>query len=602
MDSENIRNFSIVAHVDHGKSTLADRFLELTGTVPKREMRDQVLDMMDLERERGITIKMQPVRMNYRSSAISYQLNLIDTPGHIDFSYEVSRSLRAVEGVILLIDAAQGMQAQTFTVVEMVRELGLAIVPALNKIDLPTAVPAAVRQEAAQFLGLDPDSILAVSAKTGEGVSDLLTAVIERIPAPRPFLSSVKEGLCRGLVFDFNYSPHRGTIIYVRLFDGGVSAGDELFLAAAGEKFTAREVGWFTPQPKTAGRLRAGEIGYIVTGLKETGRPCVGDTVMAAGRPLSALVGYREPAPMVWLSLYPVNQKDFELLRRALWRLRLADAAVSFEEEDNKVLGRGFRCGFLGPLHLEIVVERLRREYGLELILASPTIGYQVIGERTGQKTFIAAPHLFPEDLSGLQILEPWVTTKVIVPPEKLSPVLQLLNDYSAAVLTTANIVNRLMLEGEMPLRELMGNFFSRLKSVSAGLASFSYVPAGYRPAAVVRLDVLLNDEAVLPLARVVAASKLAAEAKALVERLATLLPRQLINVKIQAKADGRIIASRTITARKKDVTGYLYGGDVTRKMKLRQKQKRGKKRMQAVGRVSIPPSVFSQMIKPPAD
>ncbi len=599
MALKQIRNFSIIAHIDHGKSTLADRLIEVTGTIEKRKMREQVLDMMDLERERGITIKMQPVRMRYRApngSEPEYILNLIDTPGHVDFAYEVSRALKAVEGVVLLIDATQGVQAQTVSVLTMARELGLTVIPVVNKIDLALARVAEVKEEIVDLLGGDPAAIIAVSGKTGEGVPQLLAEIIKRVPPPHS--AEASPGEPRALVFDFEYSTHQGLIVYVRVFDGEIKAGDELLFAAAGEKFVVQSVGQFQPEKTPVAALETGAIGYLVTGVKKITQAKVGETIVSVINPRPPFLGYSEPKPVVWVSVYPTSQDDFARLKQSLGRLKLSDAALTFEEEGSLALGRGFRCGFLGLLHLEIAIERLRREFNLNLIVATPTIGYEVLDERSSHRDYICSPPLFPEDLKGKKVLEPWVAAKIITPTQFLSAVMKLFNDHEVLLLASDNFSRgRLALEIELPLRELMRNFFDELKSVSSGFASFSYRLLGHRPAEVVRLDILVNGEVVPAFSRVVARAKVEREAEVAAARLETLLPRQLIVIKIQARALGRILASRTISALRKDVTGYLYGGDITRKMKLREKQKKGKKKMQARGTVQIPPAIFLKMI-----
>lgn len=593
----NIRNFSIIAHIDHGKSTLADRLLEVTNTIEKRKMQVQVLDMMELERERGITIKMQPVRIAYNSGGQDYILNLIDTPGHIDFSYEVSRALKAVEGVLLLVDATQGVQAQTLSVLAMAREAGLKIIPVLNKIDMPIARVEDVTFEIVSLLGCDPSEILQVSGKTGQGVPELLEEIVKRIPPPKAEFVDTKSA--RALVFDFEYSTHRGVIVYVRVIDGTIKAGDELVFASSKEKFKVAEVGIFAPVKKIKDELTAGEIGYVVTAVKNPGQARVGDTLTFAREPLPAIAGYREPVPVVWASVYPEDADDFNTLKHALERLRLTDASLSFEEESSLSLGRGFRCGFLGMLHLEIISERLRREFNLELIVTSPTISYVVTDSRTGVSETIYSPGLFPEDTKDKKVLETWVKAKIIMPPEYLNNVMQLLFEHEVVILATENFSgNRTALDIEMPLRELMRNFFDNLKSASSGFASFSYELGDRRPADVVRLDILINDDIVPAFTRIVSRRRVEQEAEAAAERLKDLIPKQLIIVKIQTKAMGRIIAARSISAMRKDVTGYLYGGDITRKMKLREKQKKGKKKMQAMGKVDIPHEVFMKMMK----
>jgi GTP-binding protein LepA len=594
-----IRNFSIIAHIDHGKSTLADRLLEKTGTIPERKMRDQVLDKMDLERERGITIKMQPVRMKYQdpSTKNHYILNLIDTPGHIDFSYEVSRALKAVEGVLLLVDSTQGVQAQTLTTLAMAKEAGCVILPVVSKIDSPYARVAEVSAELARLLSVSPESVLAVSGKTGEGVEQLLAAIIERVPAPR---ASESASEARGLVFDFSYSTHRGVAVYLRVFDGSIKTGDKLSFRAAGRDFTALEAGVFTPEETPAQMLSAGEIGYIVTGIKEAGVANVGDTIGTTRGALPALAGYERPRPVVWASVYPESQDDLPLLRQALERLRLSDSSLSFEEESSGVLGRGFRCGFLGLLHLEIVTERLKREFSLALVVTIPTISYIVTTE-DGKTETIYTPAKFPEFGRITEIREPWAKVIILTPAESLSGIVQLLYEHEGETKTTETLPDgRVELQVEMPLRELMRGFFDKLKNISSGYASLSYELIGERPADVVRLDILVAEEPVAAFARVIARRRVEAEGEKMVERLLAILPKQLFVTKIQAKALGRIISSRSLSAMRKDVTGYLYGGDVSRKQKLLQKQKRGKKKLleQGTGRVTIPEDVFMKMVQ----
>ncbi len=591
---QRIRNFSIIAHIDHGKSTLADRLLEITGTIPARKMREQVLDSMELERERGITIKMQPVRMNYRVAGEDYELNLIDTPGHIDFSYEVSRALRAVEGVLLLVDAGKGIQAQTISVVEMARALDLPIIPVINKIDLPSADVPTVKKELAGLLGVAEKEVLAVSAKTGLGVEAVLAAVVEKLPPPPVSALSAEP---RALVFDFSFSSHRGLTVYARLFDGEIRRGDRLRLAASGEEFTVQEIGFFKPEPQPLASLVAGEIGYLVTGIKTPRGAKVGDTLLAPTSGLLPVTGYQEPRPVVFASLYPESQDGFVALRQALTTLQLSDAAVSFAEEFSSALGRGFQCGFLGLLHLEIATERLKREFGVEMVMTTPSIRYEVVNKNTNVRQEIASPPLFPENTKNYEVREPWIAATIITPSNYLGALLQVIYDHEAIVLETGNFGNRTRLNIEMPLRELMRRFFDDLKSVSSGYASFSYQPLDYRSATVVRLDVLVAEEPIWPLSRLVGRRRLEIEAKEVVERLRDLLPRQLFVLKIQARADGRIVAARAVPALRKDVTGYLYGGDITRKQKLWAKQKRGKKRLQERGRVRIPSSVYLKLL-----
>ncbi|HYF10578.1 MAG TPA: translation elongation factor 4 [Candidatus Paceibacterota bacterium] len=591
---KNVRNFSIIAHIDHGKSTLADRLLEFTGTIEKRKMREQVLDSMELERERGITIKMQPVRMNYSEGGIAYELNLIDTPGHIDFSYEVSRALTAVEGSLLLVDATQGVQAQTLTTLGMAREQGLAIIPVLSKIDSPLARSAEVKEEIVQLLGCSPEDIVETSGKTGEGVDTLLSEIIRRIPPPR-VVDAVSP---KALVFDFQYSNHQGIILYVRNYEGSLKKGDALELKVAKERFLALEVGTFMPEPKALASLEAGEIGYVVTGIKRPGIASVGDTVVRERSATEALEGYMNPRPVVWASVYPEGQDDFAALRQALDRLRLSDASLSFEEEHSGSLGRGFRCGFLGMLHLEIITERLRREFDLNLIITTPSITYEV-ELKDGKRQKIYTPSLFPDHGSFLSVYEPWVRMRLITPTEYLGNIMQLLFPHEGVVQDTITFGdNRTELVVEMPLRELMRNFFDEVKSASSGFASLSYELADLRPAHVTRLDILVAEEIVPAFSRVVAVSRVQEEAEAAVEKLHKILPRQMFVTKIQGQALGRILSSRTLSAMQKDVTQHMYGGDITRKMKLREKQKKGKKKMRALGSVNIPQDVFLKMLR----
>lgn len=594
--TERIRNFSIIAHIDHGKSTLADRLLERTGTIEARKMRDQVLDKMDLERERGITIKMQPARMNYKGKdGTDYILNLIDTPGHIDFAYEVSRALSAVEGVLLLVDSTQGVQAQTLTTLGMAKSAGCVIIPVISKVDSPYARPDEVRAELAKLLNVSESTVLAVSGRTGEGVEALLEEIVTIVPPPR----QAEAAEARVTVFDFSYSTHRGIAVFVRVFDGSVKKGDLLEFRAAGKKFSALEVGIFTPDETPVQTLGPGEIGYIVTGVKEPGVVAVGDTVGIQNGKLPALPGFARPRPVVWASVYPEGQDDLADLRMALERLRLTDSSLSFEEESSGVLGRGFRCGFLGMLHLEIITERLRREFTLQLVVTIPTIEY-VVTDTHGKTETVYTPSKFPAYGDVQSIEEPWSNVILITPPDSLSGLLQLLHDHEAIVGDThAYADGRIELSAEMPLRELMRGFFDRVKNVSSGYASLSYELLPTRPADVVKLDILVAEEEVPAFARIISRRRVVEEGERMVEKLHTILPRQLQVTKIQAQALGRIVSSKTLSALRKDVTGYLYGGDVTRRKKLLEKQKKGKKHRAAYGaRVDIPEEVFMKMVQ----
>lgn len=596
MDLKHIRNFSIIAHIDHGKSTLADRMLEITHTIETRKMRDQVLDSMELERERGITIKMQPVRMEYKSGNDSYVLNLIDTPGHIDFSYEVSRALKAVEGSILLIDSTQGVQAQTLTTLSMARESGLKIIPVLSKIDSPLARVEEIKEEVVELLNCQPEDILLVSGKTGEGVPELLQEVIKRVPPPTDTYK--EEGVLRALVFDFKYSNHKGVIVFVRILDGQVRKGDNLSFCVSAEKFTSLEVGTFSPEETPRDFLSSGDTGYIVTGIKKPGIASVGDTIIITKNPLPAIEGYEKPLPVVWASVFPEDADDFLELKLSLGKLKLSDSAFSYEEESSGSLGRGFRCGFLGMLHLEIITERLRREFSLNLVITTPSITYEVI-KKNNKREKVYSPYFFPDDNDVISVFEPWVNLKIITPPKYLGNIIQLIFDHEGETGETENFGDtRSSISIKMPLRELMRNFFDELKSVSSGYGSISYEIDDMREANVTRLDILVADEVIPAFSRVVSKKRVEEEAEKAVEKLHSILPRQMFVTKIQGKALNRIIASRTIQAFRKDVTGYLYGGDITRKNKLLDKQKKGKKKMKDRGRVNISQDVFLKMMR----
>jgi GTP-binding protein LepA len=598
-----IRNFSIIAHIDHGKSTLSDRFLEITKTIEKRNMTDQVLDNMELEKERGITIKMQPVRMEYEvtnkeGKKENVIFNLIDTPGHIDFSYEVSRSLRAVEGALMLVDATQGVQAQTMTVLQMAKDAGLTILPVISKIDSPLADLPKIEGELFELLGCMPEDISYVSGKTGEGVEGLLQKIYEKVPGPK-ILQEQKGS--RSLIFDFGYSNHQGVIVFVRVFDGKINVGDELIFNNPQKKFIVSELGVFKPQKVKKDFLEAGEIGYIVTGIKEPGITKVGDTILSAQNRLDPIPGYADARPLVFASIYPEEQDNFHDLRFALLKLKLSDSSLSFEEEASGILGRGFRCGFLGMLHLEIITERLRREHNLELIITSPSIPYLVTVKNGADSVEeeIYNPAHFPDHGDYISCKEPMVKLNIICPPDYVSNVTKILYDHEGVTEETDVFSGeRFSMHIMMPLRELMRNFFDELKSVSSGYASISYEPAGHQVADVRKLEVLLAEEVQPAFTKIVGARRLQVEAEDMVERLYNILPRELFNVKIQARANGKIIASRTISAMKKDVTGYLYGGDVTRKNKLLDKQKKGKKKMQGFAKVNVSQDTFMAMMR----
>jgi GTP-binding protein LepA len=607
---DHIRNFSIIAHIDHGKSTLADRMLEVTGTIEARKMQDQVLDSMDLERERGITIRMQPVRMLYSPSVdanssvrtnspthqlsnVPYVLNLIDTPGHVDFAYEVSRALTAVEGVVLLVDATQGVQAQTLSVLSSALALGRVIIPVLSKVDSPAARVDDIRAEVAMLLGCEEDTILTCSGKTGAGVRELLDHVVRVVPPP-----TTDNAEPRAMVFAFNFSDHRGVIAHVRVTDGSFKRHEDMQFVATGASFNALEVGVFNPKEVAVPELKNGEIGYIVTGIKEPGKVRVGDTVRLGKSKVEALHGYKDPAAVIWASVYPEDQDDLTQLRYGLAKLRLSDSSLSYEEESSGVMGRGFRCGFLGMLHMEIIVERLRREFNLELVVTLPTVEYEVV-KKNKEVVHVYNPTHFPDDGLIESVKEQWADVSIITPGEYLSGIIQLLHQHEGEVTHTESLPDgRLSLKIDMPLRELMRNFFDKLKNVSSGFGSLSYTLSGYKDADVLRMDMLVVEEVVPAFTRIVARRRLQEEANAMCEKLKNALSQQLFLVKIQAKADGRIVASERISAASKDVTDYLYGGDITRKMKLREKQKKGKKRRGEHASLDIDHDTFVKVLR----
>ena len=674
----NIRNFCIIAHIDHGKSTLADRFLELTGTVEKRKMREQYLDQMDLERERGITIKLQPVRMEYTINPKSeirnpkqipnpksqipntglgfsasdlelsnskFILNLIDTPGHVDFSYEVSRSLAAVEGAILLVDATKGVQAQTLANLYLAQQQGLVIIPAINKIDLPGARVAEVEEEIRNILGdgkIPPNppftkggekngnftkggefEIYKISAKEGTGVEELLRAVIEKVPPPK---GDFQKPL-RALIFDSAYDIYKGVLAYVRIMDGEVKRDEKIVFMASGAQAEALEVGIFKPELQTAQKLSAGEIGYLATGLKNVSLCRVGDTitvVFARSEPRSgerrsnpvenskiassvrarndivqSLPGYQEPKPMIFASLYPAAEADFDHLKDSLNKLKLSDASLVFEPESSEALGRGFKCGFLGMLHLEIVSERLKREYGLKLIVTTPSVVYRLKEKNASAQKIIYSPRQLPDASKIEEIQEPWILLEIISPNEYLGTIMKLFQSTGGIYANTQYLgTQRVIITYEVPLREIIVDFYDKLKGATAGYASMSYELIGWRAGDLVCLDILVASEKVEAFSRIVPRAKATSEGRAIVEKLKEVLPAQLFTVALQAAVGGKILARETIKAHRKDVTDYLYGGDVTRKRKLLEKQKKGKKRMMQSGKVNIPPEVFLKILK----
>jgi GTP-binding protein LepA len=584
MDQSRIRNFSIIAHIDHGKSTLADRVLELTEAVSAREMREQLLDSMELERERGITIKAQAVRVSWKG----HELNLIDTPGHVDFTYEVSRSLQACEGALLVVDAAQGIEAQTLANAYLAIENGLEIVPVANKIDLPQADPDGTAVEVADLLGDDPARVLRISAKTGDGVGAVLDAVIERVPPP----AGDPEAPARALVFDSSYDQYRGVVAFVRVVDGSFSTREGLRTMATGTRFEAEELGFFSPTMTPVDALSAGEVGYVITGLKDVSRLRVGDTITSVKRPAQqALPGYKDVKPMVFAGLFPTDSDAYPELRDALERLKLNDAALVYEPETSQALGFGFRCGFLGLLHMEIVRERLEREFDLDLLVTAPNVAYRV-KERNGEWHEVHNPAEFPAEVEEVE--EPYVRASVIVPKEFVGAVMELCNERRGTFGQLEYLSpERVHLTYELPLAEIVLDFYDQLKSRTRGYASFDYDLAGFKPGNLVRVDVLVGGEPVDALSLIVHRDFAYDRGRLLVEKLREEIPRQMFDVAIQAAIGSRVIARETVKARRKDVLAKCYGGDITRKRKLLEKQKAGKKRMKQVGAVEVPQEAF---------
>src|SRR6185437_4111136 len=584
MDLERIRNFSIIAHIDHGKSTLADRILELTKTVSGREMRAQVLDTMELERERGITIKAQAVRVNWQG----YELNLIDTPGHVDFTYEVSRSLQACEGAVLVVDAAQGVEAQTVANAYLAIENNLEIVPVVNKIDLPQADPEGAATEIAELVGEDAGRVLRISAKTGDGIADVLDALVDRIPPP----SGNPQAPPRALIFDSAYDQYRGVVAFVRMVDGSFRGREPLRAMAQGTRFEAEEVGFFSPTMRAADELGAGEVGYVITGLKDVSRLRVGDTLTSERNSApEPLPGYKDVKPMVFAGLFPTDSDDYPDLRDALERLKLNDAALFYEPETSQALGFGFRCGFLGLLHMEIVRERLEREFDLDLLVTAPNVAYRVL-ERNGEWLEVHNPAEMPRELDAVE--EPYVRASIIVPKGYVGPVMELNNDRRGRFDHMEYLSpERVLLSYELPLAEIVLDYYDQLKSRTRGYASFDYDIAGFREGALARVDILIGDEPVDALSMIVHRDAAYSRGKALVERLRKEIPRQYFDVAVQAAIGSRVIARETVKAKRKDVLAKCYGGDISRKRKLLEKQKAGKRRMKQVGAVEVPQEAF---------
>jgi GTP-binding protein LepA len=593
---EEIRNFSIIAHIDHGKSTLADRILELTHTVDPSKMRSQVLDTMELERERGITIKAQAVRVLYTArDGRTYKLHLIDTPGHVDFTYEVSRSLAACEGALLVVDAAQGVEAQTLANTYLAVDAGLELIPVMNKIDLPSAEPETVAHEIAELLGEEPDEILRISAKTGEGIEDVLEAIVNTIPPPR----GDPSGPPRALIFDSVFDQYRGVVAFVRVVDGVFTRGEAIRAMQAGTRAEIDDIGFMSPDMVKAARLEAGEVGYIITGIKNVAKLRVGDTLTTESRPATEpLPGYREVRPVVFCGLYPLDTDRYSDLRDALEKLALNDAALSYEPETSQALGFGFRCGFLGLLHMDIVRERLEREYGLELLATTPNVEYHV-RMRGDEWVDVHSPTEMPDPNFIEAVEEPYIRANIISPPAYLGQIMELCQDRRGTHVDMHYLSEqRVQLRYDLPLAEIVLDFYDQLKSRSRGYASLDYEILGYRESNLVKLDILLAGDAVDALSLVVHKDKAYAAGKMLVERLQKKIPRQLYEVAIQASIGSRIIARETVKPMRKDVIAKCYGGDVTRKRKLLEKQKAGKKRMKQVGAVEVPQDAFLAVLE----
>ncbi|MAF43851.1 MAG: elongation factor 4 [Parcubacteria group bacterium] len=589
---QNIRNFVIISHVDHGKSTLADRLLEITKTIPQGKMKPQYLDAMDLERERGITIKMQPVRMKYKG----YILNLIDTPGHVDFSYEVSRSLAAVEGAVLLVDATKGIQAQTLANLELAKKQNLVIIPVINKIDLSQAQPDQTARDLANILGIDKAKVIKISAKLGTNVDKILELVIKNIPAPK----INKEKPLRALIFDSAYNSYKGIIAYVRVMEGQVKNNEKIYLIAGKSNGQIKELGYFTPKLTESASLESGEIGYLATGIKEPGKIKVGDTITipTVDNEIKLLPGYTEPQPVVFASFYPQDPDQYDALKEALAKLKLNDYALTFEPEMKVMLGRGFRCGFLGSLHAEIISERLSREFGLELIISQPSVVYKIIDIKKKEHLIYSSSDWM--DFSQiLEIKEPWAKLEVISPSSFLGNCLKVLESVEGHQIERKYISEeRLILVYEIPLRELIVGFYDNLKGATQGYASMNYEILDYRKGDLVKLEILIAGQKEEAFSKIVPKDKAYEEGSKIVKKLKTAMPSQLFSVALQAVVQGKIIARETIRAKGKDVTASLYGGDYSRKRKLLEKQKKGKKELKVKGKIKIPPKTFLEMFK----
>jgi len=589
------RNFCIIAHVDHGKSTLADRLLQVTGTVSEREMVDQLLDTMDLEREKGVTIKASAVRMSYRYLDVEYELNLIDTPGHVDFNYEVSRALAACEGALLVVDATQGIEAQTLANLYLALESDLVIIPVLNKIDLPSAHPDDVADDLSNLLGIDPAEMIRISAKQGLNIEDVLKAIVEKVPPPKGVIDNPPQAL----IFDSHYDSFKGVIAYIRLFEGSINKKDLLLLMATDLDFKPVEIGVFNPGMVEIDMLEPGDVGYIATGLKTVQECRVGDTITSTSNPSEApLKGYQNPKPMVYAGVYPVEGESYGDLKDALNKLQLNDASLLFEPETSQALNFGFRCGFLGLFHMEIIQERLEREYDLDIVLTAPTVEYEIISQ-DGKSTFIDSPVDLPEESLIDEIREPWMDLWIFTPTEYYGAVMEIVTKRNGIFIEQEYPApNRVQLRFEVPLSEIIIDFFDDLKSRTRGYASMDYQFREYKPGNLVKLEVLIGGESVDALATIVHREQSYTKGQKLVSKLKKLIPRQLFDVAIQASADGRIISRANVKALRKDVTSKCYGGDVSRKRKLLEKQKKGKKRMKQIGNIDIPQEAFMAVLR----
>lgn len=595
MSVSHTRNFCIIAHIDHGKTTLSDRLLETTGTIANRDKQDQLLDSMDLERERGITIKSHPVSMQYRANdGEMYTLNLMDTPGHVDFAYEVSRSLAACEGALLIVDAAQGVEAQTMANIHLAHKQGLTIIPVINKIDLPNADLPTVKKQLEDLLAIPSDEAIEASAKVGLGIEEILEAIVERIPPP-----PVGDETLRALVFDSLFDTYRGVVSYIRVFSGDLKAGSQVRLMSTNQSYDVKEVGIFTPKMNATEKLSVGDVGYFIGNIKSTAEIKIGDTLTDSKKPASEpLPGFKEVQPMVYSGIYPINTADFEPLKAAMGKLQINDAAFNYMPESSVALGFGFRCGFLGLLHMEIIQERLRREYDMDIIATYPSVIYEVV-KTNGDLLMVDNPANLPDMSVVEEIREPVVKCFVMVPNENIGDIMQIMMDKRGVVETTDSIdTRRVMITAVLPLNEILVDFHDKIKSVTRGYGSMDYEPAGYRADRMVKLEMLVNGEPVDAFSSIVHRDKAEARGRSLAAKLKDVIPTQMYQVAIQAAVGGKIVARESISAMRKNVTAKCYGGDITRKRKLLEKQKEGKKRMKAIGQVNIPQEAFIEVLK----